>query len=188
MTRSSGPEIAQAATRELQDLLAAVPAERYDAFTDEVLAARRILVYGVGREGLMLRALAMRLMHLGLDAHVVGDMTAPPVHAGDVLITSAGPGHFATVAALLRMAHEAGARTLVVTSRPDVLDVASADTVVALPGPTMTADFNVPASALLMGSLFELVQLTFYDVAVMLIVRRLNLKLSDVVRRHTNLE
>ena len=63
--------------------------------------AGRIACYGVGREGLMMKALAMRLYHLGLDAHVVGDMTAPPLGIGDVLMVSAGPGDFATVAALV---------------------------------------------------------------------------------------
>ena len=30
----------------------------------------------------MMKALCMRLMHLGLDAHMVGDMTTPPVARG----------------------------------------------------------------------------------------------------------
>jgi 6-phospho-3-hexuloisomerase len=42
----------------------------------------------------------MHRMHLGLDAHVVGDMTTPPVGKGDVLIDSACPGFFSTVMAL----------------------------------------------------------------------------------------
>ena len=61
----------------------------------EALAqAGRIACYGVGREGLMMKALAMRLYHLGLDAHVVGDMTTPPLGPGDLLMVSAGPGDF----------------------------------------------------------------------------------------------
>ena len=39
----------------------------------EILRAGRITCYGVGREGLMMKALCMRLMHLGLNAHVAGD-------------------------------------------------------------------------------------------------------------------
>jgi hypothetical protein len=34
----------------------------------EMLQARRIACYGVGREGLMMKALGMRLMHLGLES------------------------------------------------------------------------------------------------------------------------
>lgn len=56
------------------------------------------------REGLMMRALAMRLFHLGCDAHVVGDMTLPPVGKGDLLLVSAGPGHIVSVANLAGIA------------------------------------------------------------------------------------
>ena len=63
----------------------------------EILRAGRITCYGVGREGLMMKALCMRLMHLGLNAHVAGDMTTPPIGKGDLLLVSAGPGSFSTV-------------------------------------------------------------------------------------------
>jgi len=39
-----------------------------------------------------MRALAMRLFHLGYDVSVVGDMTAPFLTNGDLLILSVGPG------------------------------------------------------------------------------------------------
>jgi len=55
----------------------------------------------------MMRALAMRLFHLGLDVHVVGEMTTPPVVGGDLLLVSAGPGHFASIAALCEAARAA---------------------------------------------------------------------------------
>jgi 6-phospho-3-hexuloisomerase len=58
----------------------------------ETLQARRTACYGVGREGLMMKALCMPLMHLALDAHVVGDVTAAPIGQGDLLLVSAGPG------------------------------------------------------------------------------------------------
>jgi 6-phospho-3-hexuloisomerase len=55
-------------------------------------------------------------MHLGLDAHVVGDMTTPPIGAGDLLFVSAGPGAFSTVLALIEVARGASGRTVVVTA------------------------------------------------------------------------
>src|SRR3954454_12447252 len=90
-----------------------------DRLIDEIRRARRICLYGVGREGLMMRAFAMRLYHMGLDAHVVGDMTTPPAGPGDLLIVSAGPGAFSTVLGLLGVARAAGARTHCVTAQPD---------------------------------------------------------------------
>jgi len=74
------------------------------ATVDAIASAKRIALYGVGREGLMIKAFAMRLYHLGLDAHVVGDMTTPPLGVGDLLVVSAGPGMFSTVAGLVGVA------------------------------------------------------------------------------------
>lgn len=78
--------------------------------TEEVVRAKRnrIVLHGVGREGLMMRAFAMRLYHLGLDAHCLGDMTCPPVGAGDLFLASAGPGSFSSVDALITTAKDAG--------------------------------------------------------------------------------
>ena len=63
---------------EIGAVIDAVPAGDVERLCSEIRAAGRIACYGVGREGLMMKALCMRLMHLGLDAHVVGDMTTPP--------------------------------------------------------------------------------------------------------------
>src|SRR3981081_1899544 len=102
---------------EIHQVLEAGGGAEVDRLCDEILKACRIACYGVGREGLMMKALCMRLMHLGLDAHVVGDMTAPPVGKGDLLLVSAGPGTFSTVLALLGVARAAEARTMVITAQ-----------------------------------------------------------------------
>ncbi|KAL0815784.1 hypothetical protein Bca101_072228 [Brassica carinata] len=52
----------------------------------------RVFLHGVGREGLMLKAFAMRPFHLGLSSHLASDVTTPPISSPDLLIASAGPG------------------------------------------------------------------------------------------------
>ncbi len=158
-----------------------------DRLCDELLAAHRIATYGVGREGLMMRALCMRLMHLGLDAHVVGDMTTPHLGKGDLLVVSAGPGTFSTVDALLGVAHDAGARTAVVTAQPDGPAPRSADTVIHLRAQTM-ADDRGGASVLPMGSLYEAAMLIFFDIVSILLRQRTGQTMDGMRGRHTNLE
>jgi 6-phospho-3-hexuloisomerase len=70
--------MARQALSEIDAIFAGVAADTADRTSDEILKTRRIACYGVGPEGLMMRARCMRFMHLGLDAHVVGDMTTPP--------------------------------------------------------------------------------------------------------------
>jgi 6-phospho-3-hexuloisomerase len=154
---------------------------------EEIVNARRIATYGVGREGLMMRAFCMRLFHLGLDAHVVGDMTTPPLERGDLLMVSAGPGNFSTVAGLVGVAKASGARTLCFTAQPDGAVPKSCDAVIVLPAQTMAND-KASAGLLPMGSLYEAVQLVFYDLVSILLRERLGQTPEQMRSRHTNLE
>ncbi len=127
-----------------------------DAAVAVIADARRIALFGLGREGLQIRGLCMRLFHLGLDVHMVGDMTTPPIGPGDLLIVTVGPGDLATVEALMGIAKRAGAKTLVVTAQAGGGAARRADHVLVIPAQTM-ADDQAPTglSVLPMGSLFE---------------------------------
>ena len=151
--------------------------------------AGRIVCHGVGREGLMMKALAMRLYHLGLDAHVVGDMTAPPVAAGDVLVVSAGPGQFSTVAVLAEVAQNSGAQVICITAEPDGAVPQAADLAVHLPAQTMAADQGDAATSILpMGSLYEALMYLFFEVLVLDLRDRLAITPAAMRANHTNLE
>jgi 6-phospho-3-hexuloisomerase len=69
---------------ELGDVLREVDESAVSALQEKLAAARRVFVAGAGRSGLMMRAFAMRLMHLGLAVHVVGDATTPSLYAHGV--------------------------------------------------------------------------------------------------------
>ncbi len=122
----------------------------------------RIFLYGVGREGLMLKGLCMRLAHLGLSAHFVFDMTTPPITTNDLLIAFAGPGGFSTVDALCNVARSNGARVLLLTAQPETgLCVKHASVVCYVPAQTMADDANDEGDVaksrplLPMGSVYE---------------------------------
>jgi 6-phospho-3-hexuloisomerase len=179
---------AERALAEIGAVLAQVKPDTPERMCDEIARARRIACYGVGREGLMMKAFCMRLMHLGLDAHMVGDMTTPPVDHGDLLIVSAGPGAFSTVLALLGVAREADARTMVVTAQPAGPAPRAADVVVTLPAQTMADDRGQSTSFLPMGSLYEAAQLIFFDLISILLRVKTRQTPEQMRARHTNLE
>jgi len=172
---------------EIRAVLENDAADEVDRLCDELVKAGRIACYGVGREGLMMRALCMRLMHLGLDAHMVGDMTTPPLGEGDLLVVSAGPGHFSTVMALLKVAHDAGARVVAITAQPEGEAPSAADTVVHLRAQTM-ADDRGGQSVLPMGSLYEAAMLIFFDIVSIVLRDRTGQTMQTMRSRHTNLE
>ncbi len=128
------------ALAELSDCLSKIDHAQFETAVSEIINSRRIALYGVGREGLQIKGLAMRLFHLGLRSAVVGDMTTPPVAKGDLLVVSAGPGNFSTVSALIGVAKDAGARVLVVTAQPSGGAAEQADTVLHVPAQTMAND------------------------------------------------
>ena len=181
-------ELFSGALGEVRAVLESGAAREADALCDEILKAKRIATYGVGREGLMMRAFCMRLMHLGLDAHVVGDMTTPHLGHGDLLFVSAGPGAFSTVAALVGVAHEAGARTAAITAQPAGAVPKSVDVVIHLRAQTMADDQGGKTSVLPMGSLYEAAQLLFFDIVSILLRDRTGQTMDGMRSRHTNLE
>lgn len=154
----------------------------------------KVFVHGVGREGLMLRALCMRLYHLGLPAHAVGDVTAPPISAADLLLSSAGPGGFSTVDAIARVAKSAGARVVLLTARPDSGSEVRglADAVAFLPAQTMAddeAEEEGPGAVRLpMGSLYEGAMFVLFEMVVMRLAHVLGCSPAQMRSRHTNLE
>lgn len=176
------------ALNELGAVFTALDPSTPETMCDGILAANRIACYGVGREGLMMKALCMRLMHLGLDAHVVGDMTTPPIGEGDLLLVSAGPGQFSTVNALMGVASGAGAKTMVITAQPAGGAAQQADTVIHLPAQTMADDTGGNVSLLPMGSLYEAVQLVFFDLISIMLRDKMGQTGDEMRHRHTNLE
>ena len=116
-------------------------------------------------------------------------MTTPPLGPGDLLLVSAGPGHFSTVAALVDVAKAAGARAACVTARPDGAVPRRCDVVLHLPAQTMADDRGAAATSVLpMGSLYEGAQYVVFELLVLRLRERLGASPAAMRARHTNLE
>jgi 6-phospho-3-hexuloisomerase len=173
---------------ELGTCLRGIDETRLGELVELIAVSNRIVLYGCGREGLMMRALCMRLYHLGLDVHIVADMTTPPVGPGDLLLVSAGPGYLSTVEALLAVARNAGANTACFTAEPGSQVTKSSDFTLVIPAQTMARDQSAPTSFLPMGSLFEGAQFLLCEILVMMLKERLGETAESMRARHTNLE
>lgn len=91
----------QTALDELGGTFARLDDSAVDALVERLALARRIVVFGGGREKLQIMGFAMRLFHMGLNAAVEGDMTTPAVGRGDVFLVTCGPGYISTAEALM---------------------------------------------------------------------------------------
>jgi 6-phospho-3-hexuloisomerase len=180
---AAGPVLA-----ELERVFARTDAAVVAGLADEIAGARRVLMHSAGRAGLVLRALVMRLFHLGLDAHMVGDMTAPPIGAGDLLLVNASTGDLPSGLAHVSSAKRAGARVAVVTAAPDAPALATVDRVILLPAQTMLDDLTSAERSLLpMGSQYELALFVLSELVVLDLMRRRGLDFAALRARHANI-
>lgn len=175
------------ACRDLEDVFERVDPAQLELLSRELIAARRIVCYGVGREGLIMGAIAMRLMHAGFQSYVVGEMVTPPVCQGDLFFASAGPGHFPTIETLLKVAREAGGRTVIVTAQPARAAQMPVDVVIHLPAQTMV-DVTAGLSVLTMGTHYEASLLLFGDLLVLRLLELTHQKREDMYTRYTNMK
>ena len=190
MAKANNFDVRTLGTRACQDLEAVfskVETSQLETLSQELLSAKRIVCYGVGREGLMMGAIAMRLMHAGFKSYVVGEMVTPSVGAGDVFFTSAGPGHFPTIETLLKVAREAGGRTVIVTAQPARAAQMPVDVVIHLPAQTMV-DVTAGLSVLTMGTHYEAALLLFGDLLILRLLELTHQKREDMYTRYTNMK
>jgi 6-phospho-3-hexuloisomerase len=175
------------AAAELAEVAARFDEDALEPVAQAIIGARRIMLYGCGREGLMMRALAMRLHHLGLEVCMQGDMAAFPLGPGDLFLCSAGPGELATASALCRVARAVGAQVLVVTAELEGATAALADQLLVIPAQTMAREIG-GTSILPMGSLFEGSMFLVFEILVLRLRERLGETGESMRARHTNME
>jgi 6-phospho-3-hexuloisomerase len=152
-----------------------------------VAAAPRVFVMGAGRSGLALRMTAMRLMHLGLDVHVVGEVTTPAIGRGDLLLTASGSGTTAAVVRAAEAAASAGADVVLITTAADAPTARSATVALVLPG-AAKLDRSGTASSQYAGGLFEQAVVLVGDALFHALWQRSGQSADDLWPRHANLE
>ncbi|NDL62007.1 6-phospho-3-hexuloisomerase [Acerihabitans arboris] len=167
-----------------------IESEGFNKLLDEIITAKRIFLAGSGRSGLVIRAFANRLMHLGLNVNVIGDVTATFAQEGDLLIIGSGSGETQSLVAMSQKAKKNDLRVALITMAPGSTIAHLADAVCILPGASPKVQEEEPqvASIQPMGSGFEQLTLLSYDALIMALMPRLNQTSDSMFMRHANLE
>lgn len=116
---------------------------------------QRVYVTGEGRSGLMAKAFAMRLMHLGFTVHVLGETTTPALSAPGALVGVSGSGTTSTTVNAAKQAHQLGLDVYAVTSDPDSPLAALATRPLVIPAATKWRRPGEPDTVQPLGSLFD---------------------------------
>uniref|UniRef100_A0A7J3X5X5 6-phospho-3-hexuloisomerase n=1 Tax=Thermofilum pendens TaxID=2269 RepID=A0A7J3X5X5_THEPE len=158
---------------------------------------RKILVVGAGRSGLVAKAFAMRLMHLGFNVYVVGETITPSISDGDVLIAVSGSGSTQIVISVASAAKSVKAAIVAITSFEDSPLAKMSDHVVKIPGRTkVAAETDYFARQVLglyepiapLGTLFEDAAMLFFDGVIVALMNILGLEEKDLKEKHANIE
>jgi len=162
--------------------------EEVNAFVSVVLDAKRVFFTGVGRVLLSLKAMAKRFYHLGIDVHIVGDITEPAATPDDILIVGSGSGESKVPLTIAKIAYEKGARIIHIGSNRSSSLAPLTYLMVRIPVQTKLYLEDEIQSRQVMSSLFEQSLLLFGDIVALMIVQRRNLDLKELWRFHANLE
>ena len=158
-----------------------------EAVAARLRGADRVFVSGAGRSGLALRMTAMRLMHLGLTVHAVGDVTTPAITATDALLVASGSGSTAGVVRAAETAHSVGATVLAFTTAPDSRLAGLADVAVIRPA-AQQQDHGGALSAQYSGALFEQAVMLVGDALFHTLWQASGDSADELWPRHANLE
>jgi len=182
--------------KSIEKILADVNQEDVKKFIDKIINSKNIFIVGAGRSGMVAKAFAMRLMHLGFNVYVVGETITPSVKPEDLVIAISGSGKTTSTLTVTQTAKKYGASIISVTSYEDSPIAQLSDCIVKIKGREglLSNDYTLrqlsgehePLSPL--GTLFELSSMIFLDSVIAELMRLLNKKEKDLREKHANLE
>ena len=164
---------------------------------DTRVQGKKVLVVGAGRSGLVGKAFAMRLMHLGFQVFVLGETITPNVGEGDLVIVISGSGKTTVPLAAAQMAKRLNAKVVAVTSQERSPLAQTADLVVDIPGREDIAaedEYHIRQlqgqheSLAPMGTMFEDTTMIFLDSIIAELMNRLGLSVNAMRERHATIE
>ncbi len=157
----------------------------------------KVLVMGAGRSGLVGKAFAMRLLHLGFNSYVLGETIVPSISRGDVAVAISGSGRTGLIVEAADAAKKVGAYVIAITTYPESPLGQLADLVVMVPGRSKVSKMDdyfarqilglhEPLAPL--GTLFEDTAMLLLDGVIYYLMMRLNVTEDEMRNRHANIE
>lgn len=179
-------ELAKMVLDEHGKVLLSVDEGETEKLLDAIAEAKCIQVFGMGRMKCAVRAFVMRLMHMGLNAHVVYDTTCPNIGPGDLLIVNCACTTIDYI--VMQFAKRLGAKIIAITANPYSKAAKLCNFVVNLKGQVHGGrTYEIP-SVQPMASLFEQAIFIYEDIVVQLLMKKLNISAEQMAKRHTNLD
>ncbi|RLG35841.1 6-phospho-3-hexuloisomerase [Methanosarcinales archaeon] len=184
---------------EIRETIDAIDEKAVRAMIDAIMEANRIFLMGAGRSGLVAKAFAMRLMHLGFVVYVVGETTTPAVEEGDLVIAITGSGETLNIANMAKIAKSRGVAIASVTSNSSSTIGKLSDVILEVKGRfdrkvvggedyierQLKGEYR---SLTPLGTIFETLSLVVLDALIAELMAVIGASESDLKARHAVLE
>ncbi|MFE1243301.1 6-phospho-3-hexuloisomerase [Fictibacillus sp. NPDC058756] len=174
--------------QELSRTVDLISDEEAEKLVNKILESKKIFVAGAGRSGFMGKSFVMRMMHMGIDAYVVGETVTANLEKDDLLIIGSGSGETKTLVSIAEKAKSLGGTVAAVTIFPDSTIGKLADIIIKLPGSPKDQSESEYKTIQPMGSLFEQTMLLFYDALILRFMEKKGLDSTKMYGKHANLE
>ena len=156
---------------------------------DEIIEKNRIFLTGAGRTSLIMKSFGIRLMHLGFDVYMVGDINTPTINKKDLLIVGSGSGETTSLVGISEKAKKLGVKIILFTINPSSSIGQLASLKLCIPGVSPKLKNNTKHKSVQpMGSLFEQSLFLTLETLILILMEKKKINSELMYNNHSNLE
>jgi len=157
-------------------------------FISTIINAKKIIVFGAGRVGFVMKGFGMRLNHLGIESYFLGDVNVPKIGSDDLLLIGSGSGNTSSIVNIVEIAIKNNIKVLCVTANSDSFVAKKSSAYILLNCPNKESYKVEKVSKQPMTTLFEQSLYVFFDSLVLSLMNVMDETNESMYERHNILE
>lgn len=179
-------EYRECVLEEIRRSLWQISDEKIEDLSKMIFKANHIFCDGKGRSGLVTKGFAMRLAQMGFSAYDPQGVTTPAIQKEDLLIVASGSGQTPNLVEHSKKAAEIGAKTVLITAVSHSVLGEICDECFIFEA--QSKGETKPQSIQPMGTLFEQSLEVFFDILVLILMKKKSISNEEMYALHNNLE
>jgi 6-phospho-3-hexuloisomerase len=173
---------------EINEVLQTSDFTQIEFFANKIINSKRIIVFGAGRVGLVMKTFAMRLNHLNLKCNYLDEVSTPKTARGDLLIVASGSGNTKSTLSISEIALANNLDVICITSNNTSKIAKLCSSYILLNCQTKETELKHRKSIQPMTTLFEQALLIFLDSLVLTLMDVTNQTHESMLSRHNVIE
>lgn len=159
--------------------------EQIDNLITAINKSNHVFISGAGRSGLMINSFANRLLQIGLEVSVVGEITTPHLRNGDILIFNSASGSSEKLISQAREAKKYDVKIMLFTTDSQSSLAKLADYCIVVQA---QSKYSETKSIQPMGALFEQYSMLLFDSLVLSYMQKYNITEQIMRDNHADIE